>query len=103
MLVFLTYVFDEDSYNLNFFCKDEWLKIYDVQYVETLLATIASYHGNARDIISSLEDKVFLKKRQEEEAVAWAGASSFAKTTTPRVSAKAFKLLHILAHIDNNG
>lgn len=71
MVVFLSFVFNEE--NLNNLCKDEWLKLYDVEFVEQLVADVLVWLPDIDELISHLEEKVYLnKKKEEEEANAWA-------------------------------
>jgi hypothetical protein len=49
-LVYLNYVFNEK--NLTSFCRDEWLKLYDVTFVDELIANVLVFLGDCGDLIS---------------------------------------------------
>mmetsp|Transcript_5900 Transcript_5900/g.11252 ORF Transcript_5900/g.11252 Transcript_5900/m.11252 type:complete len:678 (-) Transcript_5900:239-2272(-) len=86
MLVLLHFIFDEEM--LNNFCRDEWMKLYDAQYVDNLITNILAYLPELDDMIKSLEHKVYLsKKKEEDEAAAFSGKGA-ASVTVP----KPFKL-----------
>lgn len=84
MLVFLKYIFNRA--NLEELCKDEWMKMYDVQFVDSVVDGVLTFKDQAEDLINHLEEKVFMSARKkEEEAAAWNLFGQGAKmTTVPR-------------------
>ena len=71
MVIFLRYVFDLEL--LRGHCSGEWSKYYDLPMIEGTIGMLASHLPQVNDLVSSLEEKVFLQKRkEEEEANAWA-------------------------------
>ena len=89
MLVFLKYVFAFEPSNLEDLCKDEWMKMYDVHFVETVLSDLRTFKEKAEELIELLEERVFVSARKkEEEASAWNLGGGVKKATIP----KPFKL-----------
>lgn len=71
MVIFLRYVFDLEL--LRGHCSGQWSKYYDLPMIEGTIGMLASHLPQVNDLVSSLEEKVFLQKRKEaEEANAWA-------------------------------
>jgi len=82
MLVLFAWLFKPQ--NLKDFCRDEWLKLYDVPFVEDVIATVATWKDDVAELMETLEEKVFLSKKKEEaEAGAWAAGSKSATGTVP--------------------
>ena len=82
MLVFLKYIFNPK--NLEDFCRDEWIKIYDVDFVETVISDLKTFTEPASVLIELLEERVFVSARKkEEEAAAWNLGGGAKKTTVP--------------------
>ncbi|KAL0036127.1 hypothetical protein WJX79_004471 [Trebouxia sp. C0005] len=59
MMVLLEFIIDTDG--LVERCRDEWLRIYDKEYVDELLATLVSFRPELEDLLQQLQDQ------QEEE------------------------------------
>ena len=83
MIVFLEYLFNE--HNLTEYMKDEWLKLYDVPWVDNLISSVLTWLPDVEALISKQEEKVYMaKKAEEEEANSFGAKSSQFKGTVPR-------------------
>ena len=77
MLVLLGYIGDVSQ--LREWCRDEWLKLYDHTWVEALLESLAAWQPDIDQLVATLEQRVFLK-RKEEELEAGSGEQDTADT-----------------------
>ncbi|KAA6422175.1 MAG: hypothetical protein FRX49_07926 [Trebouxia sp. A1-2] len=86
MMVLLEFIIDTDG--LVERCRDEWLRIYDKEYVDELLATLVSFRPELEDLLQQLQDQVHLTAQASEaEAAKFTGttkaASAARKQTVP--------------------
>lgn len=81
MIVFLSYLFNEQT--LLEYMKDEWLKLYDVPWVENLMASILVWQPDVDALVARQEEKVYMAKKAEEEEANSFGAKSKGKSTVP--------------------
>eukprot|EP00218_Dolichomastix_sp_CCMP3274_P008635 CAMPEP_0170144934 /NCGR_PEP_ID=MMETSP0033_2-20121228/16248_1 /TAXON_ID=195969 /ORGANISM="Dolichomastix tenuilepis, Strain CCMP3274" /LENGTH=781 /DNA_ID=CAMNT_0010381465 /DNA_START=178 /DNA_END=2526 /DNA_ORIENTATION=- len=82
MIVFLSFVFDERV--LLESCRDEWLKLYDIAFVDELIRQVLVFLPEVAQLRGSLEEQVYLsKKKEEEEAAAWQSHGTV-KHTVPK-------------------
>ncbi|GMH36406.1 hypothetical protein BSKO_04274 [Bryopsis sp. KO-2023] len=65
MIVFLRYLFDEE--NLKEVMRDDWLKIYDKQFVDSLINGLLQWNQDIATLMEQLSDKVYITKKKEEE------------------------------------
>eukprot|EP00899_Mesostigma_viride_P018959 jgi/Mesvir1/27064/Mv20756-RA.1 len=80
MATLIQFVFSEQK--LNEYCKDQWLQLYDVQYVEDLLKTTVDWAPQVEELLQILEETAFAKKKgKEEELENWMGAGRQTVTT----------------------
>eukprot|EP00798_Chlamydomonas_sp_ICE-L_P020341 gene20341-27103_t len=93
MFVFFKYLFDECY--LKEAVRDEWLKLYDKEFVDETIGKILVWKPDMTELIEDLEDKVFLirKKTEEKEAALSAGAGSAAHKAAYKHAAP-FNLSH---------
>ncbi len=80
MIVFLQYTFDVPE--LRKLLWGEWTRLYDRERVRALFTSLEQFLAPIGEIVSVLEEKVFLqKKKEEEEANAWASEGAATYTT----------------------
>jgi len=80
MIVFLQYSFDIPL--LQKLLLGEWTRIYDRERVKAIFTSLKRFLAPTGDLVSALEEKVFLrKKKEEEEANAWASEGAATYTT----------------------
>ena len=65
MLCFMRNTFDRQF--LTTLCRDEWLKIYDAEYVDSLIDQAANRGHDVRDVLEKLEQKVFMAKQKASD------------------------------------
>ena len=80
MIVFLQYSFDIPL--LQKLLWGEWTRIYDRERVQAVFTSLKRFLAPTGELVSALEEKVFLrKKKEEEEANAWASEGAATYTT----------------------
>ncbi len=62
MVVFLRYLFNE-SY-LREAVRDDWLKLYDKEFVEDTVSRILSWKPDVQKMLESLEETVYLTRKK---------------------------------------
>jgi len=80
MIVFLQYSFNVPE--LRKLLWGEWTRLYDRERVRSLFTSLEQFLAPINELVSVLEEKVFLrKKKEEEEANAWASEGAATYTT----------------------
>ncbi|DBA99486.1 TPA: hypothetical protein ACH3X3_012074 [Trebouxia sp. C0006] len=91
MMVLLEFIIDTDS--LVECCRDEWLKIYNKEYVDDLLATLVSFRPELEDVLQQLQDQVHLTTQASEaEAAKFTGTSKAASAARKKTVPEPFNL-----------
>jgi len=66
MIVFLRYLFSEE--NLKTYCRDEWIKLYDKNFVDDLIANALEWvESDLEGLMVELERKVYLTNEKSKE------------------------------------
>ena len=81
MLVLLKY--QGDVRNLREWCRDEWLKLYDHEWVDARLNAFAAYEADVESLLATLEERVYLKRKEKESDSDAAFSDTLASTTVP--------------------
>eukprot|EP00798_Chlamydomonas_sp_ICE-L_P025435 gene25435-11095_t len=68
LVVFYKYLFDEKK--LRDPVRDDWLKVYEKGFVDSTIETVLTWKPEMTEMIHSLEDKVYLNKKKEDEETA---------------------------------
>ncbi|KAI5067508.1 hypothetical protein GOP47_0018036 [Adiantum capillus-veneris] len=69
LLPFMQFVFSQED--LSKACKPEWIKIYDTEYVDSLIGRVSAWRLEADDLSRRLEEKVSVIKQQEKHSMAF--------------------------------
>uniref|UniRef100_A0A7S3QMQ0 Cilia- and flagella-associated protein 99 n=1 Tax=Dunaliella tertiolecta TaxID=3047 RepID=A0A7S3QMQ0_DUNTE len=81
MVVFFKYLFDERY--LRGALRDNWLKLYDKQFVDDIIGRLLAFKPEVAQLLDSLEERVYFTKRKGDESTSGPmSESSKAPTST---------------------